>query len=187
MIAGSNLVRAAHDKLRAEYDELRVDRDALAARLEKAELALRQLEDRNQELATALADRESEHQAALSGVRADLANRESEHEAALSGIRADLAKRESEHEAAVSGLCAERQQLVDEMLALRENADEATRIAEQLISANLQAEEPAFDLAPSDQVETVRAQAAQLKLKLDEANELFRAIAESLDGMGIPV
>ena len=169
LIAGSNLVRAAHDKLRAEYDELRADRDAIAGRLEKAELALRQLEDRNQELATALAKRESEHEATLSGLRADLANRESDHEAALSGLR------------------AERQQLVDEMLALRENADEATRIAEQLISASLQAEEPAFDLAPPDHVETVRAQAAQLKLKLDEANELFRAISESLDGMGISV
>ena len=77
-----------------------------------------------------------------------------------------------------------RQQLADEVVALRANAEETARVAEELINGNWTAHDgprsTAFEL------EAVQAQAEELRFKLEEANGLYAAMVETLRGMGIP-
>ena len=42
-------------------------------------------------------------------------------------------------------------------------------------------------IAPLQELAAIKAQAEELKYRLDEANGLYRAMAETLEGLGIPI
>jgi chromosome segregation ATPase len=91
----------------------------------------------------------------------------------------------SGYDALLSAERLERQQLADEILALRANAEETSRVAEQLISPDLTTQ--AAPVASTDQLEAARVQAEELKFKLEQAEYLYRMMAETLDGIGIHI
>jgi chromosome segregation ATPase len=95
------------------------------------------------------------------------------------------ARLESESDALRNAARTERQELAAEILALRTNAEETARVAEQLISADLNP--PMAPLTPPNELEAARVHAAELKFKLDQAERLYRAMAETLEGIGIRV
>ena len=80
---------------------------------------------------------------------------------------------------------AERDQLAQEVLALRANADETARVAQQLITAELNP--PAAPGMPAPELDALRRHASELQFKLKEAERLYRIMSDTLDGMGIRI
>jgi hypothetical protein len=93
------------------------------------------------------------------------------------------AHRESEHDALLAAERAARQQLAEEVLALNANAEETARVTSQLLSASINHASNGTSSAASE-LDALRLQASELKSKLDEANDLYRVMAEMLDGFG---
>jgi len=214
-IASSNDLRSAHDRLQAEHDELtekvklqeddlcavRAERDALsrdlsehsseldAARFELVQWAQR-IEQSNADLQAACQERDQLGQQLeqcrndLGVARADLGRSESERRTALDTVE-QLRHELADHDALLNAERTERQQLAAELRALRANAEETARVAEQLLSANLNP--PEAPLASADELEAARVQAEELKYKLDEADSLYRIMAETLEGAGVQI
>jgi hypothetical protein len=184
-------IASEREELRALAERLREENRELAQRLDQSGTELqvaRQERQQQSEQLTILRDE-------LASVRGDLVRFSEERQAALlrceeledqnQGLVRAQASRELEHEAMHSAERSAQQQLAEEVVALRANAEETAKVAEQLISASLnQSDGPrpaAFEL------EAVRLQAEELRLKLDEANCLYRVMAETLDSFGIPI
>lgn len=133
--------------------------------------------------------------AELAAIRVQHQELESKHQSAettckqLEKKHQDLAtasaKRQSEYEALLSAERSEHQRLADEVITVRANAASTARAAEHLISVDLNP--PEATLVPAHELEAVRVQAEELKYKLDEAEYLYRMVAQTLDGIGIQI
>jgi uncharacterized coiled-coil DUF342 family protein len=184
-------IASERDDLRARAQRLHDENRHLTQRLEQTDALLHAARNERDQQSEQLALSRSE----LAAAKAELDRSSHERQAAKlfceelerqnDKLVMAQARRESEHEALVLAERTEREQLASEVFALRANAEETARVAEQLISASLiPRDEPhpaAFEL------ETVRRQAQELKSKLDEANFLYRLMAETLDGSGIQI
>jgi len=93
---------------------------------------------------------------------------------------------EADHNEHIVAERVERQQLVEELLALRANAEETGRVAEELISAALNAR-PAMQLVPAKELATAQVRAEDLECNLAESERLNRVMAETLESVGIRV
>jgi len=158
--------------------------NGLEKRVEAFELAEQSHLDERQRLTSELAALRARHHELLEEHKATEVLCK-QLEAGNHELKTALARRESEYDAMLHAERAERQQLGEEVLALRANAEETARVAEQLFAANMNGPDAAFASAYS--LEAARAQADQLKDKLDEANALYRALAETLHGIGVPI
>jgi chromosome segregation ATPase len=134
-------------RLTAELAAAHVRNQQLQEELQSAESSCTQLRDTNQELVTAQARRESEHDAMLTAER------------------------------------AERQQLADDLMALRASAGQTAQAGEQSTSANVIP--PDGPHASAGELEAARTEAEELKWKLDEAEYHCRVMAETLRHLGV--
>jgi chromosome segregation ATPase len=92
---------------------------------------------------------------------------------------------ESEYDTLLNAERTERRQLAEEILALRANAEETTRVAAKLLSTDSNSQ--AAPVALADQLETARVQAEELKFKLAQAERLHRTMADTLEAIGIRI
>ena len=92
---------------------------------------------------------------------------------------------ESEYKALLNAERIERQQCAEELLEQRANDEETARVAEQLISTKLNPPEVPF--ASVYELEAARVEAEQLKHGLVAAECLNRAMAETLQSVGVHV
>lgn len=180
--------------LEAERDVLKRDlaehsSNLVAARFELAQWAQR-IEQAEADLHAAVEQRDQlgrelkQCQNDLGLARADLGRSESERQRALEKVE-QLTKTLAEQDALLNAERSERQQLADELLALRANAEETARLAAQLISANLIP--PEATLASPHELEAAQVQAGELKDKLDQADDIYREMADTLHGIGVQV
>jgi hypothetical protein len=179
------------DELRARAERLRDENRELARRLEQSDAEIQTARHEHDQERVQIALLRDE----LAAAKAELDRANGERQAAmwlcqeLQVQNDELVKaqsqRESEHEAILLAERTDREQLAEEVRALRSNAEETAKVAEQLISASLN---PSTGPVPAAfELETVRLQAQELRLKLDEANSLYRLIAHTLDGYGIQI
>ena len=182
-------IASERDELRALVERLREENRGLAQRLEQSGSELLAARRERQQHSEQLATLHDE----LASARADVLRLSEERQVEELRSRELLeqnqallkaqASRDSEHEALLAAERSAQQQLAEEVLALRANAEETAKVVEQLISASLSSSDgprpAAFEL------EAVRLRAEELKLKLDEANGLYRLMVETLDGFGI--
>ena len=185
-------------KLESDLAAVRAERDALETNVAEHESELadvrtelvqraRRIEQADADLEAASQERERLSQELslcrndLSLAQANLNRSSSERQSVLE----TQAARESEHDALLKAERAAHQKLAEEVLALRANAEETARVTEQLISSN--SNPPDATLGSSDQLEAARAQAKELKYKLEEADWLYGVMRETLNGLGIQI
>ncbi len=188
LLATGNELRTANEKLDAANQELTAERDALAAQLESAERLIAV----GNELRTANETLHAANQKLTAKCNALVARLESAEilckQLAIRSeeLQSAQARREAEFDAILSTERAQRQELFEQVQALRENAEETARVAEQLIWTDGRPGEMTPG-APLQELAAIKAQAEELKYRLDEANGLYRAMAETLVGLGIPI
>ena len=181
-------IASEREDLRAEVARLREENRDLAQRLEHARVP--NCRPRRQQQRAALKRRDE-----LATARGDAVRASEERQAAelrfkelqdqIQELSRAQASRDSEHEATLAAERFAQQRARRGSRALRANAEETAKVAEQLISASLNSSDGRHPAA--FELEAVRLQAMELKSKLDEANGLYRVMAETLDGFGIQV
>jgi hypothetical protein len=184
-------IASEREELRALVERIRQENRGLAQRLEQVgrelQVACQERQHQTEQLAN-LRD-------LLASARGDVVRLSEEQQAARllyqelqdqnrALVRAQ-ASREPEHEAMLAAERSAHQQLAEEVLALRANAEETAKVAEQLISASLNSSDGPRPAA--FEAQAIRLQAEELKSKLDEANCLYRLMALTLDGYGIQI
>jgi ribosomal protein L37AE/L43A len=202
-----NAIRASLGSISAtDVRSLAAERDQLSA-------VVQALREENRDLHSSHASREglisqlsqarADHVVELEKLSADLAELRSRHlrlgeEHCSAGVLckqlqerneelvAAGARHESEYQTLLATERALRAQLTEEVVALRANAEETARVAELLISGNLNHLAGA-PVAPACELEAARVQAEELKNKLEEADSLYRVMTETLHGIGIHI
>ena len=90
---------------------------------------------------------------------------------------------QAEHSARLQIEQIKYQELLEELAELRANSEETDRLAEELISSAL--DQPSVRLASAEELEAARAHVTHLKLELAHAEDTNRALAETLESVGI--